>query len=263
MISYAYAKLAIGDSHSCGFNFFDQTVQFTEEKNRHNDAKVFVVTDNIKDVRVENFIKKNITEEQYPFFMKNAEKRYYHFNFSLKVLAFELCLNNTDSEYIIYTDSDFLLHEDYSEEKFQKFLEGIKEDGCEIFSPISNKIDVLDENHFITKYYHPYSFKMKNYDLSKYLERDLFSYDEKFLVLKNNNKARVFVDRWKELYWYMVENEILQYADSLEIGMSSYDARLNNKNLTKSFLYNDLVVMNNMFYSPYCSGEAKREVYFN
>lgn len=263
MISYAYAKLAIGESVSCGFSYFDQTVQFIQEKNLHNDAKVYVVTDKTRDVQVQNLIRKNITENEYPFFLKDGGRNYAYFNFALKSLALEFCYDNTDAEYIIYTDSDFLLHDEYTEVRLQNYLQLLKDDGCDIFTNKTQKIDFEDQLHYTTNNYRPYSFKLKNYDLTNYMNGEVISHEECFIILKKNDKVKKFIDRWKELYWYMVENKIMQYADMLEIGMAAYDAKLINTNLPNAYIHSDEANMSRMFYTPYCSDTTTNFVFFS
>jgi len=50
--------------------------------------------------------------------------------------------------------------------------------------------------------------------------------NEQFLVFKNNQKLKVFVQKWKERNEFGVKNDIWAFAEGVEIGMSAVDAKM-------------------------------------
>jgi hypothetical protein len=50
--------------------------------------------------------------------------------------------------------------------------------------------------------------------------------NEQFMVFKNNDKFKIFCDRWKERNDFGIQNNIWAFAEGLEIGMSAIDANM-------------------------------------
>ena len=44
------------------------------------------------------------------------------------------------------------------------------------------------------------------------------------LVFKNNYKFRMFVQNWEKFLWYSIQNDIRNYPDGFEIGVSALQA---------------------------------------
>jgi hypothetical protein len=50
--------------------------------------------------------------------------------------------------------------------------------------------------------------------------------NEQFLVFRNNWKFRYFVRRWEEFLWYSIKNNIRNYPDGFEIGVSALESEM-------------------------------------
>jgi hypothetical protein len=46
------------------------------------------------------------------------------------------------------------------------------------------------------------------------------------MVFKNNWKFRYFVRRWEEFLWYSIHNNIRNYPDGFDIGVSALEAEM-------------------------------------
>ena len=51
--------------------------------------------------------------------------------------------------------------------------------------------------------------------------------NEQFMVFKNTWKFRYFVRRWEEFLWYSIHNNIRNYPDGFDIGVSALEAEMN------------------------------------
>jgi hypothetical protein len=51
--------------------------------------------------------------------------------------------------------------------------------------------------------------------------------NEQFMVFRNNWKFRYFVRRWEEFLWYSIHNNIRNYPDGFDIGVSALEAEMN------------------------------------
>ena len=50
--------------------------------------------------------------------------------------------------------------------------------------------------------------------------------NEQFLIFKNNWKFKFFVQRWEQFLWYSIQNDIRNYPDGFEIGVSALEAQM-------------------------------------
>jgi hypothetical protein len=46
------------------------------------------------------------------------------------------------------------------------------------------------------------------------------------MIFKNNWKFRYFVRRWEEFLWYSIHNNIRNYPDGFDIGVSALEAEM-------------------------------------
>jgi hypothetical protein len=124
-------------------------------------------------------------------------------------------------DYVIFTDGDWIMHDNFTEEKVLNFLEEVER----------RELDFLFERPALIgpckKDPNECFFKDKLYDY------DVFDHtiwdeahvpNEQFLVFKNNAKFKFFTQRWEQFLWYSIANDITNYPDGFEIGISALEA---------------------------------------
>ena len=87
--------------------------------------------------------------------------------------------------------------------------------------------------------------KIYDYEILEYDKWDnAHCVNEQFLVFKNNYKFNFFVKRWEQFLWYTIANDIRNYADGFEIGISALEAGMSweysgifNNFLTECFAF--------------------------
>lgn len=143
------------------------------------------------------------------------------FNYNLKYQAIKFAMPyNTD--YIIYTDADWVLSDKYATKKINKFLQE-NNSAVDFFfeRPHSIGASKLDWNNcFWRNKIHPYNLL----ETTKYDHADVCN--EQFLIFKNNHKLNTFVDAWSEKNRFCIANNVWTFAEGVEIGMSAVDAEM-------------------------------------
>jgi len=149
-----------------------------------------------------------------------------NFNYNLKYYPLQLASQYNEYDYIIYIDSDWrLVDGGYEPEKITNLLNWFKD----------SEYDFLFERpHSIGAGKHDgsncfWAHKRKAYEL---LETDKYDHghvcNEQFMVFKNNDKFKKFTGAWEERYWFAVKNNVWQFAEGVEVGMSYIDAEMNS-----------------------------------
>lgn len=210
MISYDYAMIATGTSSKFKMPYSEICSTFISDKNKYNDVKVHLTTNDVmRDAK--NLILYNL-DDKYAAYHQDAidieSKNGRYFNYNLKFLAIKNAFENSNSEYIIYIDSDFLFDDNYSEEKIQQFLTTVKEYDYDL-TP-----SMMSHGHR-DAYEHKY--KIFNFDKRE----NIPTFEENFLVFKNTYKIKNFLEKWENLYWILQKENIFQYHEGLEIGIAA------------------------------------------
>jgi hypothetical protein len=151
-------------------------------------------------------------------------------------------------DYIIFTDGDWLIANDFSEEKIISMLNHIEESGGDFAferpSPIGEgRINPKNGCFFAEKFDFYDCWEYEKWDDGQVV-------NEQFLVFKNGPKYRFFTQRWEQFLWYCIMNDIRSYPDGFEIGISALEA--------------DMVHMHSFFHNhiPNCFGfYTKSDVY--
>lgn len=145
------------------------------------------------------------------------------FHLNLKSLALKYCLDK-GYDYIVYFDSDWAPTEHLKEDNFYQLFDYMDK----------NKIDMLCERpaRIGTLKNDPWNcfFQEKVTDYHV-LDHDYWDdahvFNEQFMVFKNNFKFRFFTNRWEQFLWWTVANNIRNYPDGFEIGVSALESRMN------------------------------------
>ena len=149
-----------------------------------------------------------------------------NFNLNLKVLSLKHILEYEKEtgerpEYIIFTDGDWRMYDGFSEEKILNMLSYMEKDGLDFLferpAPIGPHKLQPEQSFFREKLY--------DYDVFEHTKWDeAHVVNEQFLVFKNNWKFKFFVQRWEQFLWYSIANDIRNYPDGFEIGISALEA---------------------------------------
>jgi len=161
------------------------------------------------------------------------------FNLNLKVLSLKACLkSNIKFEYLIFIDGDWGIHDGFSEDKIYKLFDNMKSN--EIDFAFERPARIGDGRHDPDKTF--YAEKFYDYDcLENPLWDNAHVVNEQFLVFKNNWKLKLFEQKWEQMLWYTIANNIRNYPDGFEIGVSALESGM-------KWSYQLLPILNNCFY---------------
>lgn len=208
-MKYVFTTLAIGQK------YFDSSIKFINDLNKISKShKVLIVTDcDYTEIPNTTFIK---------FDERNIKIIQNNFNYNLKYIPIMESIK-TDSEFVIFFDADWELNE-YSENKFISFLSEFSDSNYDFIYERPHNIGHSKRNLHQCFWKHkiePYGLMNTNF----YDEGQVVN--EQFMIFKNNDKLKIFVDKWQERNTFGIEKDIWAFAEGLEIGMSAIDAKMN------------------------------------
>lgn len=146
----------------------------------------------------------------------------FSFYLNLKVLSLKYCIDK-GYDYIIFNDADWRMTENFSEEKIFKMFNFMEQNDVDFLFERPAKIG--DHKKDIQNCF--FDRKLKDYHVLEHSKWDeAHVVNEQFLVFRNNWKFRYFVRRWEEFLWYSIKNDIRNYPDGFEIGVSALEAEM-------------------------------------
>jgi hypothetical protein len=205
-MKYFFTTLAIGQK------YYDSAINFS---NKLMDLDPNILRVIVSDIEAEHpsntkIIKvKNNTQ----FTVRNT------FNYNLKYLAIKEAINFA-SEYIIFTDADWIISNEYDKAKIIKFLE---DSSPEIDFFFERPHAIGDSKRDLNNCF--WRHKIEPYGLA-----DIHDYDkahvcnEQFMIFKNNDKLKNFVNFWSSRNQFCIDKNVWTFAEGVEIGMSAIDA---------------------------------------
>lgn len=195
---------------------------FASLSKKTNNCDFFISTTNTNFENTEEKIFVN------PFYSPSVKctKGGFDFHVNLKVLSLKHVLQHQKTfshvyDYVIYIDGDWCIHKDFSEEKIISMLNYMDRENVDFLFERPNLIgeSKLDPEQCF------YKEKLYDYDVFSHSKWDLAHVpNEQFLVFKNNSKFKFFVQRWEMFLWYTIANDIRNYAEGFEIGISALEA---------------------------------------
>lgn len=244
-MKYCFTTLSIGEPYeTLTKNFFTDLAA----KTKYCD---FFVTTNNKDFSHENNrVKINVINP--PALRTSHNWIGFDFNVHLKSLSFKHILNyqknneNTPGfenyDFVIFCDGDWSIYDGFSEEKILSMFERLKEEDIDFLFERPAAIEG-GKRDFSQCFY---KNKLIDYDVFSHNKWDeAHVVNEQFLVFKNNNKFKFFVQRWEMFLWYCIANDLTNYPDGFEIGVSAFEAGMKyayygyfNHYLTNCFCFN-------------------------
>ena len=223
-MKYCFTTLAVGEPYeSKTIEFFKNLSEKTEN------CDFFIATNNLEfpsengdKIKVHQINQDNLHDSRGGFS--------FHLNLkclSLKhVMMYEkkMLQENPDFQkydYVIFTDGDWIVYDEFSEQKILNMLNYMESENIDFAferpAAIGDSRKNPEHSFFRDKLY--------DYDMLEYDKWDeAHVVNEQFLVFKNNYKFRFFVNRWEQFLWYSIKNDIRNYPDGFEIGVSALEA---------------------------------------
>jgi hypothetical protein len=209
-VKYCFCTIAIGET------YYNSAINFAKKLNvLSNNHHYIIVTDNIKD-EIPNTTFVQIPNNEVLFIGR-------YFNYNLKYYPIK-CANNLEFDYIIFVDSDWKLKDTYNETSIIKLFKFMNEKNFDFLFERPHLIG--DGKHDGSKSF--WRHKIEFYDL---LNTDIYDkghvVNEQFLVFKNNEKLKLFIDEWERLKNIATYDNLWPFAEGVEIGMSSALSKMN------------------------------------
>lgn len=226
MKKYIYTTLAVG------LDYLDKALKFSHDLlDKDPDCQRVIVTDLSVD-------KKPLNTEIISLEDNTTLRVCNTFNYNLKYQAIKKAIDfNTD--YIIYTDADWRIHNQYDKSKFDDFF---NHNQLDFYFERPHLVGAGKTDNWSCFWKH----KIQPYNLDKISKYDnAHVCNEQFFILKNNDKLSVFVNEWEKRNQFCIDNNIWTFAEGLEIGMCSIDADMSFswhelRSLSNCFEFNDI-----------------------
>lgn len=217
-MKYCFTTLSIGEKYEqTTINLYKDLKEKTKFCNFHSTTMNPIYKDK------DDFIKWNVLE---PFPVK-SEGGYFYFNMkclSLKDIVEYEKTSDDPYEFIIFIDADWLVYEEFDEQKLLNLFEYMN----------NNDIDMIYERPGIVGNYKKpdnkcfFTEKLRKYDVYSHTKWDNAQVvNEQFCVYRNNWKFRFYTQRWEQFLWYSIKNNIGNFAEGFEMGVSALEAEMN------------------------------------
>jgi hypothetical protein len=217
-MKYCFTTLAVNEPYESKTKEFYNELR---EKTEH--CNLFITTTNEELLNQGERIHTNIIK---PYSL-NCTGGGFDFHLNLKCLSlkhiidFEKQNPDVHHDYIIFTDGDWGVWKSFDEQKILNMFEHMKKNNLDCLferpAPIGAHKQNPDQSFFRDKLF--------DYDVFEHTKWDeAHCVNEQILVFKNNAKFRFFVQRWEQFLWYSIANNIRNYPDGFEIGISILEA---------------------------------------
>lgn len=223
-MSYIFTTLAVdskghGTKFVQGSDYTSSAIECFKNLKKVLPTADYNITTNVKRINPNDFTNLDIFELDNFYCSKGGLA----FHFNLKCLALKYCLDKK-YDYIIYFDSDWAPTETLKEDNFLKLFEYMESNNLDMLCERPARIGTLKAD--LAQCF--FQEKVADYHV---LEHDYWDdahvFNEQFMVFKNNFKFRFFVNRWEQFLWWTIANDIRNYADGFEVGISALEAKMN------------------------------------
>jgi hypothetical protein len=144
------------------------------------------------------------------------------YNVNLKALAIKATLKG-NYDYVLYVDGDWNVSPDFNEKKVFRLFEEMEKENLDFVFERPGRIGddrVKPETSF-------YRDKIYDYEIEDIpIWDEAHVANEQFLAFKNSWKLKVFTQKWEQLMWYSIANNIRNYAEGFEIGIAALEATM-------------------------------------
>lgn len=222
-MKYAIITLAVGDK------YFTPVLEHYQKVCKRFSGDFIITTDKIAS-NIDNIRINTIKLDKY-----YGEQGHMPFYFNLKSLAFKSALDQ-DYDFVLYIDSDWKILDGLTNEVLENAFIKMNELGLDLLFERPAKIKGGKQNP-------KESFFKNKLDAYHVLEHnkwdDAHVMNEQIFLVKNSWKLRYFTNRWEQFLWFSIYNNIWNYAEGFEAGISALEADMVwNYNLFRSVLPN-------------------------
>jgi hypothetical protein len=209
-MKHLYCTVAVGDY------YLNSAIKMAKKLNEKSDTHHFLITTNI-DIKE---IIPNTTIKLIP----DGEKLFIGdcFNYMLKYYPLYLA-SEMDYDHIIFIDADWRIRDFYDQDKIKILLNHMDSQEYDIFFERPYNIGAAKIEGRECIFHH----KIEFYDLLNTTQYDEgHMCNEQFILFKNNDKFKVFINKLKELYIISTAKNLWPFAEGLEMGMSMATAKM-------------------------------------
>lgn len=207
---HLYCTVAVGEK------YLESALKMARDLSEKSDNHHFLITTNIK---VEETIPNttiNLIPEDYKLFIRDV------FNYMLKHYPL-YCSSTTGYDYVIFIDADWRIRDTYDQNKIENMLNFMNDENYDVLFERPYRIGDAKLIGMDCIFQH----KIEFYNLLRTNEYDDgHMCNEQYIVFKNNEKFKIFVDKFKKLYDMSTEAELWPFAEGLEMGMSMSTAKM-------------------------------------
>jgi len=250
-MKYFFTTLAVNEP------YFSKSVKFHQELHEKTEHAIFNITTTEKDLTtlidhtgltLENF------KEKYPriqittiesfnkifTFPLDQDSHGFIFNLNLKALSIKACVESDKQfDYLIFIDGDWHIGEEFSEDKIFLLFNNMETMQIDFAFERPAKIGDYKSNNYQDCFFME---KLNDYKVTDHnLWDEAHVVNEQFLAFKNTWKLRVFAQKWEQMLWYTVANNIRNYPDGFEIGVAALESKMTHN-------YYMFCVLTNCFY---------------
>jgi hypothetical protein len=234
-MNYFITTLAVNEP------YFSKSIDFYTSLHDRTEMGFFNITTSVEDLKRLKDITKLTYEEfkekypklfitlvedfnRQPNFPLNMEGEGFTFNLNLKVLALKACLKkNIPFEYIIFIDGDWGLHNNFNEKKLLSFFDNLEMMNIDMAFERPAQIGNYKKNNLQNCFFEE---KLRDYNVMEHeIWDDAHVVNEQFLGFRNNWNFRLFVQKWEQMLWYTIANNIRNYPDGFEIGVAALESK--------------------------------------
>jgi len=250
-MKYIFTTLAINEP------YFKKSLEFHMALHERTKDAVFNITTSDNDLRkITESIGLSIDElhEKFPKLkvttIESLNKRFsfplemdgngFIFNLNLKALSIKAAmLQNKTFDYLIFCDGDWDIYDEFDENKLINMFKFMDENQIDFCFERPAKIGEYKKNNYQDCFFME---KIFDYGVDKHnLWDESEVVNEQFLVFKNNEKLMIFAQKWEQMLWYTIANNIRNYPDGFEIGISALESKMKH-------CWKPLKMLSNCFY---------------
>lgn len=209
-MKYAIVTLAVNSS------YFD-TVYKHYQKISKRFSGDFIITTDIQADDIDNVHINTIKFDSY-----KTTHGYQPFLFNLKSLAFKATLDK-GYDFVLYIDSDWKILSNLTDEVLFDAFKTMNKHGLDLIferpAQIGGARKNPSESFFKNKLESYHALEHNKWDNAHVMNEQIF-------LVKNSWKYRYFVNRWEQFLHYSIYNNIWNYAEGFEAGISALEAEM-------------------------------------
>lgn len=220
-MKYLFCSLCLGKSYA------DSCIDFSKKLYSFNkSAKHLLVSDQDKKTfNSKNIIFKKFNDELQ---VRNpTQPEHFNFNYNLKYYPIKESINQ-DVDFIFFIDADWQIDNSengFSIEKIEDLLQWFNKSEYDFLFERPHAIGGSVSKEGLCNCF--FKHKIEPFKLSEKCKyKNAHVCNEQFLLFKNNSKLKKFVQAWEDRYHFCVKNNVWQFAEGVEIGMSAADAKM-------------------------------------